>query len=78
LTEREFLGLHAEIIALQKTLGISYKDASHRLYMIAWENLKADERTSKAFSCLSTRTENIIKGLKTKLESLENAGDDSN
>ncbi|KAF8799523.1 hypothetical protein BYT27DRAFT_7120466, partial [Phlegmacium glaucopus] len=29
LTDRECLGLHAEIKSLQERLGISYKDASH-------------------------------------------------
>ncbi|KAF9521253.1 hypothetical protein CPB83DRAFT_900935 [Crepidotus variabilis] len=33
LTERELLMLHAEVLALQQQLGISYKDAAHRLYL---------------------------------------------
>ena len=33
LSDREYLLLHAEIKALQRSLGISYKDAAHRLYM---------------------------------------------
>jgi hypothetical protein len=47
LTQRELLGLHAEVKALQERLGISYKDASHRLYMTEIEKLKADETMHK-------------------------------
>jgi hypothetical protein len=32
LTQRELLGLHAEVKVLQDQYGISYKDAAHRLY----------------------------------------------
>ncbi|KAF8812718.1 hypothetical protein BYT27DRAFT_7207558 [Phlegmacium glaucopus] len=49
LTDRECLGLHAEIKSLQERLGISYKDASHRLYMSELEKLKAEKDASKAF-----------------------------
>jgi hypothetical protein len=54
------MGLHAEVLALRNTLGISYKDACHRLYMTQWEKLKTDERTKKAFSTLKSRTQNAI------------------
>jgi hypothetical protein len=35
ISEREALRLHAEVRALQERLGLSYQDASHRLYMAA-------------------------------------------
>jgi len=47
LTNNEALSLHAEVIALQRTLGISYKDAAHRLYMGELERLKAERRTEQ-------------------------------
>jgi len=34
------MGLHAEILALRDKLGITYKDASHRLYMTAFEKVR--------------------------------------
>ncbi|KAF8814637.1 hypothetical protein BYT27DRAFT_7219579 [Phlegmacium glaucopus] len=61
LTDRECLGLHAEIKSLQERLGISYKDASHRLYMSQLEKLKAEKDASKAFSNLKLRTDGAVK-----------------
>ncbi|KAH9478219.1 hypothetical protein JR316_0008672 [Psilocybe cubensis] len=40
LTDNEMLTLHAEVCALQKSLGISYQDAAHRLYMAEVAKLK--------------------------------------
>ena len=37
---------------MQERLGISYKDASHRLYMAELERMKADERMYKCFATL--------------------------
>ena len=61
MTDWELLGLHAEIMSLHETLGISYKDASHRLYMAEWEKLKTDARTQKVFNLLTTHTKSTIK-----------------
>ncbi|KAF8799689.1 hypothetical protein BYT27DRAFT_7119810 [Phlegmacium glaucopus] len=61
LTERESLGLHAKIKALQERLGISYKGASHRLYMAKVEKVKAKQDTCKAFSSLKMQTERAVK-----------------
>jgi hypothetical protein len=41
LSQRELLGLHAEVKALQKQYGISYKDAAHRLYHAELQTLAA-------------------------------------
>ena len=43
LSDQENLILHAEVVALQQKLGISYKDASHQLYMAELEKLKVAE-----------------------------------
>ena len=47
--------LHAEVLALQETLGISYKDASHRLYLAELEKLKVADEKYKAFKNLGSR-----------------------
>ncbi|KAF8805952.1 hypothetical protein BYT27DRAFT_7103388 [Phlegmacium glaucopus] len=70
LTERECLGLHAEIKSLQERLGISYKDASHHLYMAELEKLKAEKDASKAFSNLMMRTERAVKMFNQKADEL--------
>jgi hypothetical protein len=70
MTDREMMGLHAEIISLCDRLSISYKDASHQLYMTKWEKLKNDDRTHKAFSSLTTRTRDAILTLQTRLDQL--------
>ena len=44
--------LHAEVLMLQETLGISYKDASHRLYLAELEKLKVADEKYKAFKNL--------------------------
>ena len=43
ISDRERLLAHAEMLALQERLGISYKGALHRLYMAELEKLWADE-----------------------------------
>ena len=47
--------LHAEVLALQETLGISYKDASHHLYLAELEKLKVADEKYKAFKNLANR-----------------------
>ena len=70
MTDRELLGLHAEVLSLRETLGISYKDAVHRLYMTEWEKLKTDDRTHKAFSTLTERTRDALTGFQATLAEL--------
>ncbi|KAF8808213.1 hypothetical protein BYT27DRAFT_7256725 [Phlegmacium glaucopus] len=60
-SDRECLSAHAEVLALQDRLGISYKDASHCLYMIELERLKSDEKMHKAFANLQVSTEQALK-----------------
>jgi len=42
-TDREILHLHAEVKGMQDRLGLSYKDAAHRLYMMEVEKLLAEK-----------------------------------
>lgn len=69
------MGLHAEIMSLRETLGISYKDASHRLYLAECEKLKTEERAKKALSILTMRTSDALYGFQTMLDHLAHRGD---
>ena len=51
---------HAEVLALQKQLGISYKDAAHRLYMAEVERVKKSESAARGFAGVWERLENLI------------------
>jgi hypothetical protein len=48
------------VLALQELLGISYKDAAHRLYMAELEKIKANEKMYKAFSSLNESTQRSL------------------
>ena len=61
LSDQENLMLHAEVVALQQKLGISYKDASHRLYMAELEKLKVADETHKAFKNLDKCLTELLK-----------------
>jgi hypothetical protein len=52
--------LHAEVEALQKTLGISYKDVAHRLFMTEIEQVKKADSAAKGFSALRKRVGEIV------------------
>lgn len=52
--------LHAEVEALQKTFGISYKDAAHRLFMTEIERVKKADSAAKGFSALRKRIGEIV------------------
>lgn len=65
------MGLHADIMTLRDTLGISYKDASHRLYMAEWEKLKIDDRLHKAYQLLNKRTHDAVVNLQEKFQELD-------
>ena len=60
LSDQENLMLHAEVVALQQKLGISYKDAFHRLYMAELEKLKVADETHKAFKNLDKRLTELL------------------
>ncbi|KAF8802329.1 hypothetical protein BYT27DRAFT_7215423 [Phlegmacium glaucopus] len=68
-SDRERLSAHAEVLALQQRLGISYKDASHHLYISELERMKSDEKMYKAFANLQASTE---QALRTAYKSVRN------
>jgi hypothetical protein len=53
--------LHAEVLALQQTFGISYKDAAHRLFMTEVERLKKADAVTKTFASINTRIDNLVR-----------------
>ena len=71
MTEREMMGLHAKVLALRDKLGISYKDACHRLYMTEYEKLIIDARVQKTFSNFKTRACRAVVDFQTRLGQLE-------
>jgi hypothetical protein len=57
--------LHVEVKALQETLGISYKDAAHRLFLAEGERVMKADSSANAYSALrvqlhDTATEEIL------------------
>jgi hypothetical protein len=54
------LNLHSEVKALQATLGISYKDAAHRLYMAEVEKMEIENDTNKEFAFLRRKIDDIL------------------
>jgi hypothetical protein len=60
LTERELLAIHAEIKALQQQLGLSYKDAAHRLYHSEVQKLAVEDDRCKAISALRQQIDMLI------------------
>jgi hypothetical protein len=62
---------HAEILALRERLGISYKDAAHRLYMAEVERLKADEKLHKAFANVQISTQQALERAYNSIREIE-------
>ena len=60
MSDQESLSLHAEVLALQKTLGLSYKDAVHRLYMSEVEKMKAEKQSGHSFAKIRKTIDNMI------------------
>jgi hypothetical protein len=60
MTQRELLGLHAEVKALQGQFGISYKDAAHRLYHAEVQKLSALTDCEAALSEIHKGVDYII------------------
>lgn len=54
------MNLHAEVKALQETLGISYKDAAHRLYMAEVNKMKPEKDSEVAFTKVRQIIDNTI------------------
>ena len=68
--DRELLGCHAEVKALQNTLGTSYKDASHRLYMAEVETLEQQDIMLRTYAILKKRMEWDMKSFEQRLSSI--------
>ena len=71
LTDRELLGCHAEVKALQNHLGTSYKDTSHHLYMAKVEKLKQQDMTLKTYATLKERMEYGQTSFESRLAQIE-------
>jgi hypothetical protein len=65
------LSAHSEVIALQARLGISYKDAAHRLYMAELESVKTEQKFYKAFASLEGSTKKTLEMAYTAINSIE-------
>ena len=63
---------HAEILALQEWLGLSYKDAAHCLYMAEMERLKADESSYKVNRILRDKSKEALEKALKSVTELEN------
>ena len=59
-SQRELYALHAEIIALQLRLGLSYKDAAHRLFMVEVERVKKADSGAKLFGAVRERIDDLV------------------
>ena len=53
--------LHAEVKALQETLGLSYKDAIHHLYMAEVERLNKADAAGKLFAAIRTQMDDLVR-----------------
>jgi hypothetical protein len=62
---------HAEVLALQEGLGISYKDACHRLYLGEVEKLKAEEKMHKAFANVQISTQQALERAYNSITDIE-------
>jgi hypothetical protein len=52
--------IHAEIKALAQRLGLSYKDAAHRLYMAEVERVKLADSAAKSFTILKQKIDEMV------------------
>ena len=52
--------MHAEIKGLQNQLGLSYKDAAHRLYMAELERLRAIREAAVALKNIRERADRTV------------------
>lgn len=69
--------LHADVLALQDRWGISYKDASHRLYMAEVEKLKVNAKCHKAVENVASHAEDVLKNIMNELKKVANADGES-
>lgn len=73
LCDREILKLHAEVLALQASLGLSYKDAAHRLYMAEVSKIDTDKHAEYAMSAIREKIDStIVNDIYPPLTALDN------
>lgn len=60
LSHRELLILHAEIKALQYQYGLSYKDATHRLYETEAKTISLHDYTYECLWDMNERMDTVI------------------
>jgi hypothetical protein len=65
------LNLHSEVKALQATLGISYKDAAHRLYMASVEKMTIEKNTKESLTNLRVKTEDTLKVIYPRIDDID-------
>jgi hypothetical protein len=61
LTDRDLLSCHTSVKALQDQLGISYKGASHHLYLAEVEKFEQQDITLKTYVTLKERVKDKLK-----------------
>ena len=59
-SQQELLILYAEIQALQSKLGITYKDATHRLFMTEVERVKQADSGVKMLRAVRQRIDDLV------------------
>jgi len=58
---------------MQERLGISYKDAAHRLYMAELERVKRDQKMYKAFANLEASTKKTLEMAFSSISIIDNS-----
>lgn len=72
MTQHELLCAHAKVQALQKQLGLSYKDASHWLYHGKFKRLQADDLALKTVSGMVQQVDEMaILNIKAKITAID-------
>jgi hypothetical protein len=65
------------VLALQERLGISYKDAAHRLYMAELERVKKDQKMYQAFKNLQQLAETSLEMALRSFNEIDTTGSGS-
>ena len=56
----EALNLHAEVIAMQLWLGLSYKDVAHCLYLAELEKMRGSKQAENSMISIHQQIDRII------------------
>lgn len=62
------------MLVLRERLGISYKDAAHRLYMAELEKVKNDQGYHKAFASLENSTRKTLEMAYKAISAIDDEG----